>query len=142
MLTLRQGLRIHFCGVAPRRQIAARVQVGGKLQPIADDAHKAVLEGDIYGGFYHLRTLIEHYLKGRLAIPLADQTRGEELVARYNASLAEPLKAAIPSLGPAYETLSKFLHSRSGVATDFYQIENSVRDHIEAVKTLERYHAR
>jgi hypothetical protein len=140
ILALRQGLRIHLCGVAPRRQLATPLQIGGKLQQIADDAHNAVLEGDLFAGLYHLRTLIEHYIKGRLDIKLTEQIRGEELVARYNASLAEPLKAAIPSLAPAYEELSKCLHSRSGVAADFERIEGAVRHHIEAVRTLERYH--
>ena len=107
---------------------------------IADEAHNAVLEGDLFAGFYHLRTLVEHYIKGKLAISTNEQMRGDELVERYNASLPKALKEAIPSLGPAYEELSGFLHSRTGEPGDFTRIETSIGDHIGALRTLERYH--
>ena len=140
ILVLREGLRIHLCGVGPRRQLPARLQVRGKLQVIANDAHNAVLEGDVFAGFYHLRTLVEHHIKRKLSIPIKDQIRGDELVERYNDFLPKQLKEVIPSLASIHTELSGFLHSRSGCPDDFARIETSIGDHINALRTLDHYH--
>ncbi|HPA21321.1 MAG TPA: hypothetical protein PLU30_26495 [Verrucomicrobiae bacterium] len=139
-LTHRRELRIQLCGFAPRRQLECRIKADKELRPIAEDACNAFLEGDIFGGFYHLRTFVEHHIRRRLKIPIGQQIRGDELTARYNSSLPEPLKAAIPSLSPVYDELSGHLHSRTGTPEDFTRIEQSINDHLAALRTLERYH--
>ena len=90
-LVRRVGRRLHLCGVAPRRAPEATRTVPEPLVPILADAEQAVAENDLFAGFYHLRTLVEHYLKSKLTIPLKDQLRGEDLVSEYHENIAHSM---------------------------------------------------
>jgi hypothetical protein len=79
------------------------------LVPILNDSDQAVAEGDTFAGFYHLRTMLEHYLKIRLGIPIAQQIRGDELIAKHHETLLPAVTAMLPSLTTAWETKIKLL---------------------------------
>jgi hypothetical protein len=136
LLIRRTGLRLHLCGFAPRREPFTSRAVPEALAPILSDAEQAVAEGDIFAGFYHLRTLLEHYLKGRLTIPITTQIRGDELVEKHYASISKELGSVLPSVTVAYERLSESLHSRTGGAEDYKAHREAICKHIEALALL------
>lgn len=138
-LVRREGMRLHLCGFAPRREQRAARSVPKALEPILVDADNAVAEGDLFAGYYHLRTMLEHYMKGCLGIGVEVQMRGEELVAQYNATLPNGLKETLPSLKTAYEKLSQALHSRSGSNEEYTLQQTSICDHMAGVELLKKY---
>jgi hypothetical protein len=138
-LIRREGLQLHLCGFAPRRSRRDARQVPKALRPILNDATDAVAEGDLYAGFYHLRTMIEHFAKIRLKKPLESRERGEDLLTAYYATLAPNIKSVLPSLTVSYEALSQNLHARIGSVDDFYTQLSAVCDHIEALASLSKY---
>lgn len=139
VLVRREGMRLHLCGFAPRREQRAQRNVGKMLEPILLDADNAVAEGDLFGGYYHLRTLLEHYMKLHLGIEMSFQIRGDELVAKYNESLPTALKGTLPSLGAAYEVLSHALHCRTGTVEEYAAQQTAICDHFEGVAILKKY---
>lgn len=138
ILIRREGLKAHLCGFAPRRQQVATRVIPKKFECILLDATNSVAEGDVYAGFYHLRTLIEHYAKDKLNLASEDRIRGDDLVKQYNLQLHPTVKGLVPSFGPIYETLSGYMHARTGTSEDFQKHLNSVCDHIEAVALFSR----
>ena len=138
LLVHRIGLRLHLCGFAPRREPLPSRSVPELLAPILSDAEQAIAENDVFAGFYHLRTLLEHYLKQRLGIPLADQIRGEELIARHYAAIPIEWRSALPAISDAYTTLSENLHARKGKVEDFQRLRNQVCDHIDMLALMDR----
>lgn len=139
VLVRREGLRLHLCGFAPRREQTAERSVPKAVEKILVDASNAVAEGDLSAGFYHLRTMLEHYVKFRLSIPLDFQIRGDELIAKHYDSLPINLRHVLPSLTIAYETLSKHLHGRTGEVSNYYALFAVVCDHIEGIELLAKY---
>jgi hypothetical protein len=139
VLVRREGMRLHLCGFAPRREQRAARSVPKALEPILMDADNAVAEGDLFAGYYHLRTMLEHHIKGSLGINPDVQMRGEDLVAQYNAMLPNGLKEMLPSLKTAYEKLSQALHSRAGSYEDYTAHQTSICDHLEGVSLLKKY---
>jgi len=109
------------------------------LEPILIDATNAVAEGDLYAGFYHLRTMVEHFAKLRLKTPLDSRERGEDLLARYYKTIPSNLSSTLPSLTTSYDTLSKHMHARTGRIEDFHDQVTVVCDHIEGLGLLSRY---
>jgi hypothetical protein len=91
VLVRREGARLHLCGFAPRRVQSAIRSVPKSLEPILIDATNSVAEGDLFAGFYHLRTLIELFAKLRLETPVDSRERGEDLLARYYKSIPPKL---------------------------------------------------
>ncbi|MBK8094780.1 MAG: hypothetical protein IPK32_23135 [Verrucomicrobiaceae bacterium] len=139
VLVRREGMRLHLCGFASRREQRAARSVSKALEPILVDADNAVAEGDLFAGYYHLRTMLEHYMKCCLGIGVEVQMRGEELVAQYNATLPNSLKETLPSLKTAYEKLSQSLHSRSGSCEEYAAHQSAVCDHLAGVELLMKY---
>ncbi len=105
-----------------------------------NDAKNAVSEGDLSAGFYHGRTLLEHFLKYRQKLDLASHLRGEELIKTHNEKLSEKLKTTLPSLSTAFTGLSEHLHARTGEKADFDRLVGMVCDHIEMLALVEKYH--
>ena len=138
-LIRREGLRLHLCGFAPRREQVPERSVPKELEKILIDASNAVAEGDLFAGFYHLRTMLEYYLKLRMSIPLDLQVRGEDLVTKHYDSLPPDLRSTLPSLTTAYGALSKNLHSRTGEVADYHALLEIVCDHIEGVALFLKY---
>jgi len=136
ILIRRTGLRLHLCGFAPRRELLAFEPVPEHLVPILNDSEQAVAEGDTFAGFYHLRTMLEHYLKIRLGIPIAQQIRGDELIAKHHETLLPAVTAMLPSLTTTWERLSYWLHTRTGEVVDYQTQRNSICKHIEALRVL------
>jgi hypothetical protein len=139
VLVRRDRLRLHLCGFAPRRLQKSVRSVPKPLEPILNDGSDAVSEGDLYGGFYHLRTLIEHFAKLRLGLPADAQERGEDLLAKYYKTIPPALSSTLPSMTTSYEVLSKHLHARSGTIEIFNEQVAAVCDHIEGVGILSKY---
>lgn len=136
VLVRRVGGRLHLCGFAPRRHAAPVAGVPEFLLAIFSDAEQAVAEGDTYAGFYHLRTMIEHYLKQRLGVRLKEQVRGDDLVRRHYEKLSPELRGTLPSLTVAWEKLSVWLHTRTGEASDYQEQREAVLKHIHALELL------
>jgi hypothetical protein len=136
ILIRRTGLRLHLCGVAPRRELPAPEFVPEQIVPILNDAEQAVAEGDTYAGFYHLRTMLEHYLKARMGIPIEQKIRGDELIAKHYKTLSQPAGAMLPSLTVTWEKLSEWLHTRTGEVPDYQKERTSICKHIEGLRVL------
>ena len=140
VLIRREGMRLHLCGFAPRRLQESPRNVPKQLESILKDAVDAVAEGDLYGGLYHLRTLIEHFAKLKLEIAIDSRERGEDLLARYNKTVPVSLSSSMPSLAASYDLLSSRLHARNGSsAEEFAEQLSAVCDHIEAIALLGKY---
>lgn len=139
VLVRRERLRLHLCGFAPRRLQTSVRSVPKSLEPILNDATNAVAEGDLYGGLYHLRTLIEHFAKLRLQTPVDSRERGEDLLERYHATIPSSLKSSLPSLTTSYDTLSRYIHARAGTVEDFQSHMAAVCDHIQGLESLSKY---
>lgn len=139
VLVRREGLRLHLCGFAPRRLQRSVRSVPKQLEPILNDATNAVAEGDLYGGFYHLRTMVEHFARLKLNTPSDTRERGEDLLARYSKTLPASLAGTLPSLAASYDFLSKRMHARSGSADEFSAQLQAVCDHIEGAALLGKY---
>jgi len=102
------------------------------------DAEQANAEKDVFGAFYHLRTLLEHILKRRLGLPLDDKIRGDDLIARHYASLPDAWKSVLPSLAAPHTMLSANLHARKGEAEDFGNLRDAICDHFDMLAMFER----
>ena len=140
VLVHRIGLRLHLCGFAPRRESLTSRSVPQHLVAILSDAEQAIAENDVFAGFYHLRTLLEHYLKQRNGTPLSDQIRGEELISKHYATLPVQWRSVLPSISDAYTTLSENLHARKGEVEDFNRLRDRVCDHIDMLAMMDRQH--
>jgi hypothetical protein len=139
VLFRREGLRLHLSGFAPRRVQKSNRTLPPALQPILNDANNAVAEGDLYAGFYHLRTLVEHFAKLKLGVPLETRERGEDLLATYGKTIPASLAATLPSLAMSYDVLSKRMHARSGTPEEFAKQVDAICDHIEGAALLAKY---
>lgn len=139
VLVRREALRVHLSGFAPRRVQKSNRTLPSALQPILNDANNSVAEGDLFAGFYHLRTLIEHFAKLKLDVPLETRERGEDLLARYGKTVPTSLSATLPSLAASYDLLSKRMHARSGTPEEFAKHVDAVCDHIEGAALLAKY---
>lgn len=122
--------------MASLREPLVSKSVPESLGPILSDAEQAVAEGDIFAGFYHLRTILEHYLKHRLRIPIDQQIRGDELVTKHYQTLSPGAGNMLPSLTVSWEKLSHWLHTRTGDADDYQVQRDAICKHIEALEVL------
>jgi len=139
VLVRREGLRLHLSGFAPRRVQKSKRTLPPELEPILNDANNAVAEGDLYAGFYHLRTVVEHFAKLKLGLPLETRERGEDLLAKYGKTIPASLASSLPSLAASYDVLSKHMHARSGTPEEFAKQVDAICDHIGGVALLAKY---
>lgn len=138
-LIKRVGLRLSLCGRTERPQLDVPKVVPKKLRPILADAIGAVSENDVFAGFYHLRTFCEHYMKSCLDLKVEERISGEELCAKYNASLDNRMSSGLPSVSSIYEVSSKFMHSRAGDRGDFGALLHQVEGHLKAKELFKQY---
>lgn len=136
ILVRRSAGRIHLSGFAPRRVPLVTKSVPESIIPILNDAEQSVAEGDIYAGMYHLRTLLEHYLKNRLGVRIEQQVRGDDLVRQHYETLAPQISSVLPPLLPAWEKLSQWLHTRTGEIKDYEAQRDAICKHIESLTVL------
>ncbi len=138
-LIKRVGLTINICGRTERLPVDVPSCVPKKLRKIVADAISATNENDIFAGFYHLRTFCEHYIKTSINAAQAEKVSGDELCRRYNSVLDNRMTSGIPSLVTVYETLSRYMHMRSGTADDFAAMLDQVEGHLTAKALFEKY---
>lgn len=127
---VRNGLKLQLTG----RSDPLRPNVGKwpkNINEIIENATQAVAENDVYGGFYHLRTALEHYIKSELKIDAKDRVNGEELGDRYKASLSQKVKTAVPSLSTIYTDLSECMHARTGDVAVFDKNFKKFENHLK-----------
>lgn len=136
MLIKRKGLKLQLCGITPRRPLAVSNKIPEALAPILRDAEQSVAEGDLFAAMYHLRTFIEHYVKQRLGVPMNEKRNGDDLIARYNATIIEGIKGTLPSLLTSWQVLSEALHSREGELEDYTKHRSDTCQHIEIITLL------
>ena len=99
----------------------------------------AANENDIFAGFYHLRTFVEHFVKDILKLEIKLRIRGDELVDKYNKEIGSKITGKIPSLTTIYSDLSEFMHSRTGEKKDFYLQLGKIIDHLKAKELYDKY---
>lgn len=138
-LIRRQMQKITLCGRSERLKFNIDKLIPAKLENIVEDAFSAANESDVYAGFYHLRTFIEHYIKDCLEMKIDEKIKGDELTERYNRSIGSKLKSKIPSLTSIYTDLSKYMHSRKGDKDNFDNIYEKIIDHLAAVDLANKY---
>lgn len=138
-LVKRVGLTINLCGRTERLAVDVPSCVPKKLRKIVADAISAANENDLFAAFYHLRTFCEHYIKTSLNLELNERVAGDELCRRYNSALDNRMTSGIPSLVTIYETLSRYMHMRTGTADDFDAMLDQVEGHISAKALFEKY---
>lgn len=138
-LIKRVGLTITLCGRTERLTVDVPSCVPKKLRKIVADAISAANENDVFAAFYHLRTFCEHYIKFSINVANNEKVSGDELCRRYNSSLDNRMTSGIPSLVTIYETLSRYMHMRSGTADDFATMLDQVEGHLTAKALFEKY---
>ena len=138
-LITRYKNKITLCGRSERLKIEVDKIIAKKYRDIISDAISSTNEGDIYAGFYHLRTFIEHYVKGVLKIDIEFKINGDDLVDQYNKELGSKISSQIPSLTSIYSELSKNLHSRTGKKEDFDSLLEKITDHLKAIDLYTKY---
>ena len=138
-LIKRKGNKITICGRTERLRYNVDKIIPIKFKEIIEDALSAVNENDLYAGFYHLRTFLEHYMKEVLQIPHVEQKRGDELVRMYNESLNNKFLSSTISFSVVYDKLNYNLHSRNGEHTDFYKFLEDIYNHLKAKELFTKY---
>lgn len=133
MLVKRKGLKLQLCGITPRRKVLITQKLPEEVRAILGDAEQAVAEGDVFAAIYHLRTVVEHYVKGRLGLPPKAKSNGDDLITQYNATIKDGLKSTLPSLLTSWQFLSEALHAREGTAEDYNRHRDQVCRHIEII---------
>ena len=136
LLVKRKGLKLHLCGISPRRPLKVSNKIPEALSPILQDAEQSVAENDVFAAFYHLRTLIEHFVKGRLGVPLKTKANGDDLIAQYHATIKDGIKSTLPSLLASWQFLSEALHAREGEPEDYTKHRELVCKHIEIIEIM------
>ena len=138
-LIKREGYRLTLCGRSERLFVKVARTIPKSLQPILRDAIGAANENDLAAGFYHLRTFSEHYMKHCLQVPIAERITGDDLGAKYNATLDTRMSAGLPSMPSLYDRASKFMHERTGSADDFSSLLEEIEGHLSAKELFVRY---
>lgn len=132
----RELLKIQLCGRSkPYFPIVPR-EIPKSLRAIYCDAAAAASCGDISGGFYHLRTLLEHHMKAVSGIAVKQQIEGSDLCQSYNKSL-DPIVAERASLTKLFGQCSAKLHERTGGRDEFKAALNLIESHFRLIENLE-----
>jgi len=135
----REGLRLQVCGRTERFVPPVHRLVPKELRRIIEDALNAVNENDVFGGFYHLRTFVEHFMKAELGEKPDSKVDGDELCSRYSKGLDPRMKEGLPSFNPIYADLSQRLHARNGERRHFDEILDAIHHHMEAKALFGKY---
>lgn len=138
-LIRRKGYALQLCGRSDRLHVDVPRVIPKRHRQIFEDALGAVAENDVAAGFYHLRTIIEHYMKHSLSIDVGEQIRGDDLCAQYKGSLDPRMSSGMPSLSLVYETCSAHMHARTGTPKDFATQCAAVTGHLEAKDLFVKY---
>ena len=131
--------KIQLCGRSKVLEIPPPEFIPKKLRLIYSEAVASANCGDIYAGFYHLRTLLEHHMKTSCSIEMSEYIEGDLLCSKYYETLNEAVarKAAVTN---ELKTCSKNLHARVGSFEEFTTVLKKVESHfkfIDSIKDLE-----
>jgi hypothetical protein len=133
----REFLKVQLCGRSHLFLPQPPNEVPKALRAIYRDAVGAVACGDLFGAFYHLRTLMEHHMKSEVGLAIADKIDGDELCARYNQKIDSVLRERC-SLKTAFDNCSSNLHNRVGSLADYEKIVEMVCSHFQLKQTLQK----
>lgn len=127
--------KIQLCGRSKAIEIAPPVFIPKKLRRIYAEALASANCGDIYAGFYHLRTLLEHQMKASCSIDMAEYTDGDKLCGRYYETL-DSIVAKKAALTNEFKACSRNLHTRTGTFEEFTSVLKKVEAHFKLIENL------
>jgi hypothetical protein len=133
----REILKVQLCGRSHPFLPQAPDEIPKPVRAIFRDAVGAAACGDVFGAFYHLRTLIEHHMKAETGIPIGEKIEGDDLCARYNQKI-DPVLRERSSLKIIFDTCSSNLHNRTGSLAEYEKTVEAIRNHFQLKQTLQK----
>ena len=133
----RESLKVQLCGRSHPFLPQPPNEIPKAVRSVFRDAVGAAACGDVFGAFYHLRTLLEHHMKTELGATIAEKLDGDDLCARYNQKI-DPVVRDRCSLKLAFDTCSANLHNRTGTLADYAKVVETVCNHFKLVETLQK----
>lgn len=133
----RESLKVQLCGRTHPFLPSPPSEFPKDVRGIFRDAVGAAACGDVYGAFYHLRTLMEHHMKTDLGLAITDKIDGDDLCARYNQAIDSVLRDRC-SLKTSFDACSSNLHNRTGSLVDYEKILGKVCTHFQLKQTLKK----
>jgi len=133
----REFLKVQLCGRSHPFLPSPPAEIPKAVHDIYTDAVGAAACGDISGAFYHLRTFMEHYMKGELGVALALKIEGDELCDRYNQKI-DPVLRERCSLKLAFDKCSSNLHNRTGSLAEYEITLEAICAHFQLKQTLQK----
>lgn len=132
----RKKNKVQLCGRSEPLVKPAPAFIPKSVRNIYLDALAAANCGDVYAGFYHLRTLLEHHMKAKCKRDMLDQVEAEDLCQEYYSKLDEVVarRAAITS---EFKLCSKNLHGRTGTYDEFAKTLEKIESHFKLLEGLE-----
>src|SRR6266403_2199397 len=136
-LIRRELLKLQVCGRSSPYFPVVPFEIPTRLSDVYRDSVRAATCGDVAGGFYHLRTLVEHHMKSTCGIAFNQQIDGSELCQLYNKSV-DRVVAERASLTKIFSDCSHNLHGRTGSQTDFSAALQLIEGHFRLIENLKR----
>lgn len=127
--------KIQLCGRSKPFNQTPPSSFPKNVREIYINAVSAASCGDIYAGFYHLRTLLEHHMKSVCKLDMLDTKDSEELCHEYYSTLDEVV-AKKASITTEYKLCSKNLHARAGTYDDFVKTLGKIEAHFRFIESL------
>ena len=133
----RELVKLQLCGRSSPYFPVVPSEIPNRLTDVYRDGVRAAACGDFAGGFYHLRTLMEHYMKSICGIALNQQIDGSELCQLYNKTI-DRVVAERASLTKLFSECSHNLHGRTGSQRDFSAALQLIEGHFRLIENLRR----
>lgn len=131
----RELLKLQLCGRSKPYFPLVPSEIPKAVRDIYTDCVQAAACGDVAGGFYHLRTLMEHHMKAACGIPLDRQILGDDLCAEYN-KVVDPVVVQRVALTEVFQKCSANLHARTGTHEEFELVLKRLETHFKLAETL------
>lgn len=133
----REFLKVQLCGRSHPFLPQPPNEVPKAMRNIFKDGVGAAACGDVFGAFYHLRTLMEHHMKTELGLAITNKIDGDDLCALYNKAIDSVLRER-SSLKASFDACSSNLHNRTGSLADYEKIVENVCAHFQLKQTLQK----
>lgn len=133
----RELLKVQLCGRSHPFLPQPPNEIPKAVRGVFRDAVGAAACGDMFGAFYHLRTLMEHHMKTELGLATTDKIDGDDLCTRYNQTIDSVLRERC-SLKTSFDACSSNLHNRTGSLADYEKIVEKVCTHFHLKQTLQK----
>lgn len=131
----RELLKLQLCGRSKPYFPPVPPSVPKGVRGIYTDAVQAAACGDLAGGFYHMRTLMEHHMKAACTIPIHTQILGDDLCVAYNKRV-DPVVIQRAALTEVFQKCSANLHARTGTNEDFEFVLKRIEAHFKLAEML------